>query len=786
MDDEDEHHRQAMLAEHDDDYTCGLFRWRPRWLQRFAHKDCFLVLFCLTSVLQGIYYTYFVSVLTTIEKLYQIPSRTTGLIMSATEIGQITGALALTYFGGLGHRPRWISAGMLVFAFAALLCSTPHYFFGSSTSGLFNQPQNEIEHGLTTTTTTTIPSHLCLPSTTISNLTLDVAACQQSEVIIRKSQQTSIVMVIFGASLLLIGIGTTAVNTLGIPYIDDNVAPKESPLYFGITIGVRVLGPVLGFLLGSICTSIPVDFPFKTSDLTPSDPNWIGAWWLGLFLVGLLLFLTSFPMVIFPRRLPNPDQSSYCHQQQQRSLLEHKRQLQSYTIKEGQTNIDNNDDNGIATNNGTKTMTLDLSQNLVLDTSKNVDSDKKNLKIEKKRIFGESASWIGFFRAVKRLLKNDIFLCRTASSVFHILPISGLYTFLPKYLESQFQLTAKDASLIAGLAGILVMGVGVFSSGTFMRKFKPSAQFVARWLAFAAISFVLGMVVLMFMGCPTNQFSGLKEYDDNGNQFISNEFGNRLECSQQCNCPNGKFEPVCMNNSLTYVSPCLAGCTTMYNSTTEKYYVDCSCSSSKTSSSSSSSRWSNSGPSSILNAKPGPCSLQCNTLTMYIIIFSITVLLHSTSEVGSMLLTLRCVEPQDKALALGFISFAIGLFGNVPCPIIYGAIVDSTCIFWEEDACGTKGACRLYDSTRFRRWFHGITAMIMLIGFIIDIVVCYKASAIIFNDEDAEKVENENEQQQQQQKQNDEDVTRTNAKQTDLTSPFLPIRTTFDDKESQC
>ena len=29
-----------------------------------------------------------------------------------------------------------------------------------------------------------------------------------------------------------------------------------------------------------------------------------------------------------------------------------------------------------------------------------------------------------------------------------------------------------------------------------------------------------------------------------------------------------------------------------------------------------------------------------------------------------MLLTLRCVEPQDKAMALGFISFAIGLFGE--------------------------------------------------------------------------------------------------------------------------
>lgn len=30
----------------------------------------------------------------------------------------------------------------------------------------------------------------------------------------------------------------------------------------GITIGVRIFGPVFGFLLGSICTSVYVDFPF--------------------------------------------------------------------------------------------------------------------------------------------------------------------------------------------------------------------------------------------------------------------------------------------------------------------------------------------------------------------------------------------------------------------------------------------------------------------------------------------------------------------------------------------
>lgn len=44
--------------------------------------------------------------------------------------------------------------------------------------------------------------------------------------------------------------------------------------------------------------------------------------------------------------------------------------------------------------------------------------------------------------------------------------------------------------------------------------------------------------------------------------------------------------------------------------------------------------------------------------------------------------------------------------GNVPCPIVYGAVVDSACLVWEY-ACGERGACWLYDSNVFRMFYHG-------------------------------------------------------------------------------
>lgn len=57
-------------------------------------------------------------------------------------------------------------------------------------------------------------------------------------------------------------------------------------------------------------------------------------------------------------------------------------------------------------------------------------------------------------------------------------------------------------------------------------------------------------------------------------------------------------------------------------------------------------------------------------------------------------------------MAMGVIQSAIGLFGNVPCPIIYGAVVDSACLIWKS-VCGKHGACSLYDADTFRQYFLG-------------------------------------------------------------------------------
>lgn len=241
----------------DSDTVCGLGPCRPSWLQCFASKESFLIVFCIAWVLQGMYHTYFVSVITTIEKLFQIQSKITGIIMSATEIGQIGSSLLLTYYGGHGHRPKWIAWGMVLFAVSSFTCSLPHFIYGrqlisaNGLSGIIKEPNvckpvTTLPHWDNNTSSTTASYSRLMteiadsgnPITALSS-TISIPnilqTCEEEFISGYKIQPsvTKIVLAIFFISLLGVGMGQTAVYTLGIPYIDDNVASKESPLYFG-------------------------------------------------------------------------------------------------------------------------------------------------------------------------------------------------------------------------------------------------------------------------------------------------------------------------------------------------------------------------------------------------------------------------------------------------------------------------------------------------------------------------------------------------------------------------
>ncbi|KAM7355164.1 organic anion transporting polypeptide 74D isoform 2-T4 [Cochliomyia hominivorax] len=673
------------------DEGCGLFGCKPKWARSLASTHMFMVVFLLAYILQGMYMTYFVSVITTIEKLFQIKSKTTGFLLSASEMGQISTAMLLTYYAGRGHRPRWIACGMVLFSIAAFACALPHFIFGNeliqSTALMTkNSPHNTTNSDFSASldlhiddfvdnhnSTAIMNTHLmemnlCQIDNSIHNSSTECNEDRKLEQV-SHSKITVIVLCIFFGSLLSSGIGQTAVSTLGIPYIDDNVASKQSAMYMAITIGVRILGPASGFIVGSVCTRWYVNFTNPGFDA--SDPRWIGAWWLGPVVIGSLMLISSIAMFSFPKQLRGKKQPPP----------------------------------------------------QVLSGEKTADQAEPE---EKPRLKD-------FPKTVKRQLSNDILMFRTASCVFHLLPIAGLYTFLPKYLETQFRLAPYDANMVAAFCGILVMGIGIVVSGLVIFKFKPTARAVAAWIALTALIYSAGMVILMFVGCNMNDFAGYKPATRTSSAVIEPVCSAVLNCT----CDKEQFAPICGVDGKIYISSCHAGCSTanLRNEDNHTVFSQCSCIQDSFESDEITS----------YEAISGYCDSNCKNFIIFIIIFAICVFTHSTSEVGSMLLVMRCTHPKDKAMAMGLIQSAIGLFGNVPCPIIYGAVVDSACLIWRS-VCGKHGACSLYDAETFRYYFLGITAGIMFLAFIMDLVVWSKAHRIdIAPEENNEKKSSESE-----------------------------------------
>lgn len=183
----------------------------------FHSTHVFMLVFLSGWVLQGMFLTYFVSVTTTVEKLYQVESKTTGILLAATEVGQICTALFLTYLAGRGHRPRWIACMMLVLAVGVIGCVLPHLMYGMEL--LDSHVENNTPGAAPTCYTFLNNSTLCDEAHYINNNA--------------RSEITAIVIPWLFFCLLVVGVGQTGIATLGIPYVDDNVGSRQSPLYMG-------------------------------------------------------------------------------------------------------------------------------------------------------------------------------------------------------------------------------------------------------------------------------------------------------------------------------------------------------------------------------------------------------------------------------------------------------------------------------------------------------------------------------------------------------------------------
>lgn len=88
------------------------------------------------------------------------------------------------------------------------------------------------------------------------------------------------------------------------------------------------------------------------------------------------------------------------------------------------------------------------------------------------------------------------------------------------------------------------------------------------------------------------------------------------------------------------------------------------------------------------------------------------------AQTPSVIILIRTVSPELKSYALGVLFLLLRLLGFIPPPLIFGAGIDSTCLFWST-FCGEQGACVLYDNVVYRYLYVSIAIALKSFAFIL-------------------------------------------------------------------
>uniref|UniRef100_A0A8C6HJW8 Solute carrier organic anion transporter family member n=1 Tax=Mus spicilegus TaxID=10103 RepID=A0A8C6HJW8_MUSSI len=254
----------------------------------FAKIKMFLMALTWAYVSKSLSGTYMVSMLTQIERQFDIPASIVRLISGSFGIGNLLLIVFVSYFGMKLHRPIIIGVGCATMGLGCSLISLPHFLMGTYEYETMISPASNLSSN----------SFLCVEnrSQTLKPMQ-DPAECV-------KEIKSSMIYVLVGN--IIRGIGETPLLPLGVSYIED-FAKSESPLYIGILETGKMFGPVIGLLLGSFCASIYVDTGSVNTDdltITPTDTRWVGAWWIGFLVCAGVNILTSIPFFFFPKTLP--------------------------------------------------------------------------------------------------------------------------------------------------------------------------------------------------------------------------------------------------------------------------------------------------------------------------------------------------------------------------------------------------------------------------------------------------------------------------------------------------
>ncbi|XP_027653187.2 solute carrier organic anion transporter family member 1A2 isoform X3 [Falco cherrug] len=325
-------------------------------------------------------------------------------------------------------------------------------------------------------------------------------------------------------------------------------------------------------------------------------------------------------------------------------------------------------------------------------SKKSVVPLQENDKDEAKQTMYEIAK--DFIPFLKALFCNPVYMLFICITVLQFSAFNGMISFMPKYLEQQFGKSASDA---------------IFLIGLFMKKFKINIYQAANIAFWVSLLEYLLYFAAYWTVCDTSPVAGLTVSYEGIEQVSYAENTLLAGCNRDCDCPLKVWDPVCGNNGITYVSPCLAGCKASGGTGKSVVFENCTCV--------AATGLSSQNVSAILGQCDG--EENCDKMLRYFLVLSLVCsFIFSLAAMPGYMVLIRSLKPEEKSFGVGIHGLASRVFAGIPSPIYFGALIDTTCLKWGSMTCGGEGACRMYDIVTYRWLYLGLPAVLRGVSYI--------------------------------------------------------------------
>lgn len=670
----------------------------------------YIFFYTLFGLLSLTYHSMFNSSLSTLEKRYHFSSSTGGLVMITDNIATVLTNLFIGYYGKTAHKPRWMSIGCLISGLSVMLTALPYFIYGSvdeqdlAMSTLSNPLMADANHMTNSNGPNNVPGQtsatflqdLSPPMTNsvlnshTANFTAQSFAQVQKELCTSLNidedcsqdkalkTMTMVALICFAASNFFRGFGTSIYFTYGTPYLDDNVSKTEMPTIFGFIFAARLFGVPMGFFISSVALKLYENPFYKPLNMVPTDPRWIGAWWMGFLISGSLMTLIAIPLAFFPREFKKS----------------HKREVD---VESSTAIVATKEKTGVSqasTEISDNTKDSQLSKNLLLAATNETSNKQQQVEVK------EDLSLKNLPKEILEIACNPIIACQMLGNLFRGIGVIGYYVFQTRYIEAQFKQTASKASLTVGTTGFLAKIFGVSMGGLLISMFRPKARTLTTIIFLVELTSVFALLWASTIVGPQHTYTGTEFDQSTGLMRMTST------CNADCHCRAKSYSPVCDPTSdRAFISPCHAGCRHFYQDSQEKIitYTECSCVENELKSVSK-------------------CTSSEDKMMFYVNIVALGAMISGSSRSGNMVTFFRSIRPEQKSLAVAMGSFWHSLCVSIPYPIIFSYIFDSSCQYWSYE-CNKRGNCWSHDSTKLRYFYHSVAIVLVALGSVFDLIM---------------------------------------------------------------